>query len=465
MSAFIVCSGLLFAVLAILCFYRLGEGTVVDWDEARHGVSAYEMSRSGEWIVTTYKGSPDYWNLKPPLSEWAICAFFAAFGYSRAVFRAYSACSMFLCAILVFLWSWKRNGKIAALFSLLALLAMAFLWVNHCARSGDPDSLFILLCTISTLCLAEACGTNPRALVLSCFSASLAFLTKSYHAGILVMEMIVVLILLRRRTQIGRSVLILSLAALILPAGIWALLRVQRDGFRFLSEMILTDVLHRSMTVVEEHSGGPTTYLDYLLGDLGCVACITVLPAGLLLSKRLSNNQIVLAVAVLVPLTAYSLVKTKLFWYVYPAFPALALLAGDGVQKIAENGQKWSFKCIALCIPILIALLSCHQRINQIVRFPMETEPAKLAMEACLDRNDETASHVVYLDLSDEEREEWSQSEYLTIQLAGDCRPGDGTVEDWRNDPDALLFTERDRSSSSEGQIIRTYEEYCLISH
>ena len=57
-------------LLGLLCFYKLGVGELCDWDEARHAVSAYEMIQTGEPIVTTYEYSNDYWNLKPPLSEW-----------------------------------------------------------------------------------------------------------------------------------------------------------------------------------------------------------------------------------------------------------------------------------------------------------------------------------------------------------------------------------------------------------
>ena len=113
---------ILFTLVLIFCFYRLGESTISDWDEARHGVNAYEMMQNREWIVTTYKGNPDYWNLKPPLSEWIICAFFSIFGYTRTVFRIYSAVSMFLCAGILFIWSYKRIGRIGACLPFLLCL-------------------------------------------------------------------------------------------------------------------------------------------------------------------------------------------------------------------------------------------------------------------------------------------------------------------------------------------------------
>lgn len=53
-----------------LLFTNLGETGISDCDEARHGINAYEMMQSGDYVVTTYRGEPDYWNLKPPLTDY-----------------------------------------------------------------------------------------------------------------------------------------------------------------------------------------------------------------------------------------------------------------------------------------------------------------------------------------------------------------------------------------------------------
>lgn len=50
-----VAAGILF--LALLCFYHLDYGELMDWDEARHGVSAYEMLQTGEPIVPANQSS------------------------------------------------------------------------------------------------------------------------------------------------------------------------------------------------------------------------------------------------------------------------------------------------------------------------------------------------------------------------------------------------------------------------
>lgn len=42
------------------------------YDEQRHAVNAYEMVVNNDYLVNTYFGETDYFNLKPPLSMWAI---------------------------------------------------------------------------------------------------------------------------------------------------------------------------------------------------------------------------------------------------------------------------------------------------------------------------------------------------------------------------------------------------------
>ena len=60
------------AFAAMLCFLRLDVGYVASWDEARHGISAYEMIQNKNYIVNTFNYDVDYWNLKPPLSFYGI---------------------------------------------------------------------------------------------------------------------------------------------------------------------------------------------------------------------------------------------------------------------------------------------------------------------------------------------------------------------------------------------------------
>ena len=56
--------------ICFLLFYNLGNNSVENWDEARHGISAYEMLKNDNYMINTFNYTPDLWNLKPPLSFW-----------------------------------------------------------------------------------------------------------------------------------------------------------------------------------------------------------------------------------------------------------------------------------------------------------------------------------------------------------------------------------------------------------
>ena len=66
--------GFLFLLTAagFLLFSRLGDFVICECDESRHGANAYEMLQSGDYVVSTYQGEVDYFNLKPPLSFYGI---------------------------------------------------------------------------------------------------------------------------------------------------------------------------------------------------------------------------------------------------------------------------------------------------------------------------------------------------------------------------------------------------------
>ena len=145
---------LLIGLICFLSFYKLDLKYVDPWDEARHGVNAYEMMQNGNYIVNTFGYEPDYWNLKPPLSFYGIILGFKLFGYSVMGLRFYSACAYLITCIAVGLYLKKYH-------KLTSLIGMCFLCCNyhvlgfHCARSGDADALFLMFFVIAMLAMLK----------------------------------------------------------------------------------------------------------------------------------------------------------------------------------------------------------------------------------------------------------------------------------------------------------------------
>ena len=145
---YIFFSIILFIILGIILFDNLGNKQIANWDEARHGVNAYEMIQNKNYITTTYGYKTDYWNLKPPISDYLIILGYKIFGYNSFGLRFYSAFAMFICVIICYIYSYKKIGKFASLWTILGFLIINPLIFDHCARSGDADSLYILFSTI-----------------------------------------------------------------------------------------------------------------------------------------------------------------------------------------------------------------------------------------------------------------------------------------------------------------------------
>ena len=246
------------ATVAFLCFRCLHIAQIDSWDEARHGISAYEMMQSGNYLVNTFQGQADYWNVKPPLSFLTIAAGFAIFGYNAVGLRFFSALAYLTASVCTGLFA-RRYSRLASLLVMVFCAANYFPFKAHLVRAGDADSLYLLLFTLAMLSMLKI-RDQQRWLYFCGLCFSLAFLTKSFHS--LMIAAIGGLFLLftgeikkmRLKTWIG------FLASALLPAMIWAVLRYQYDGMTFFQNMFEADIIGRTAAGGTEGHGAPFLY-------------------------------------------------------------------------------------------------------------------------------------------------------------------------------------------------------------
>lgn len=473
LGAFCIALALALLAMCLLCFAYLGDAPVFPWDEARHGISAYEMAMTGDPIVTTYRYETDMWNLKPPLSEWLQVVSYRLLGYTPLAMRLPSALCMMATCMVCLVFCWRRHGRLPGLAALVSLLSAGCLWTLHCARTGDADALFVMLCTLSTVCLCVA-DRSPRALMGSCLCFALAFLAKSFHAVVIGIELVAYIVLCRRSLRITAPLVVACIACAALPIVCWAGVRVIRDGTQFLEQMVLYDVLNRSANAIEEHAGGPAYYVAFLLGEVGVVASWVVLACGMAVGLAVgagddgtrkgwphpAPEDVALWLAFLVPLVLFSMAKSKLYWYVYPSLPALALLVGKHSQPLFDRlGQR---AVLVLVVPLLACAISLR-RTAAVILHP-DASDFQAALWSVLDREGSPAGKKLYLDVTDARSEGWSQEDVLVAELAGDMRCADGTRADWASDADALIVTMTNRVPE-QGSVVASKGDYVLVAH
>lgn len=263
-NIFMVLSVIGIFINSFLCFYNLGTQTIQDWDEARHGVSAYEMIQNNDYIVTTYGYENDYWNLKPPMSEWMIALGYKLFGYNKLGLRSYSAIAMMITILVSYIFLLFHISKESAVFSLYAYAACMQLFEVHCARHGDADSLYILFYVCAIICLLWK-KQIPRFFYGACLFFAFAFLTKSYHAGLILIIIAICFFTQKYYKNFRVKNYIICMICAGMPILSWMLVRIYKDGFNFIVLMLKQDVITRSMNSIEGHYGTKWYYIDFLI--------------------------------------------------------------------------------------------------------------------------------------------------------------------------------------------------------
>lgn len=472
-------------MLAFLCFRCLGVAQIDSWDEARHGVSAYEMMRNGDFLVNTYLGQPDYWNVKPPLSFLTVAAGFAIFGYNTVGLRFFSALFYLTASVCAGLFA-RRHSRLASLLAMVFLCANYFPFKAHLARAGDADSLYLLLFTLAMLSMLKI-RQNQRWLYVCGLCFSLAFLTKSFHALMIAAVGGLFLLFTGELKKMRAKTWGFFLVSALLPLAVWALLRYQYDGMTFFRHMYEADIAGRTAAGGLEGHGAP--FLFYITSvfwnfdySYGWLSLIVLLGAAYLYFRPLRRPGTPLPAAdlagfflwLLVPLLGFSLISTKLMWYVYPCTVPLCLLAA---VFLAEFLRAFRIPTGILGVSFLAVLggsaFFVWNNYLDNVRGAHSNALQTFIMEQ-FSREDALAGAAVYLDAYDPflyaNTSQWEQNNLLLAMLEGDLQCRDGGAEAFLADEeDCLLILSipflEDHPALLEYQILADNGQYLLLSN
>lgn len=463
------------AFAAMLCFLRLDVGYVASWDEARHGVSAYEMIQNKNLIVNTFHYETDYWNLKPPLSFYGIMAGFAIFGYSVMGLRFYSALSYFLICILCALFVKKHHGKLSSLFCMAFLCCNYLMLDNHGARAGDADALYQLFFTIAMLAMMEIPEKHSRSYICgACFS--LAFLTKSYHAGIILVIGGLYMVLTGTIQTFRLREWLLFVLSMAVPAGIWGIARFTQDGLTFFMTMITEDVLSRSSSASEGHAGPFWYYVKTYFLDVKMIywlLLLLVLLGGIcLLRKKLIawHRAAGYLLWFFVPLLAFSAVSTKLDWYNYPVLVPLCMMAAVVLVKLLRQGDLKIPLQTGLLIAVVAAVIIYGYQTFDAAVLSVHGDSLQTFIADSVERTDAYAGASAFIQVRQEMEDGtvWNANNLFVAEIEGDYRCESYGVSGYLDckEKKVLYISREDYTNMKEmltGEILYETEDYLLI--
>lgn len=355
----------MWAVLAwVVLFWRLGEPTFWDPDEAHYAVTTRELLASGDWLAPTYNGQPFF--DKPILFHQLQAIAMLATGATETGARLVPALSA-VALIGTVLWLGRRlaNADVARVAALLLTVSPA---LAALARYAILDMLFTaFLFGGAALLTVAALRSRPRLEYAAYLLIALAVLTKGPLA--LALLGLTFLVALAVSPDARRALLALrwrlGLLLVIAIAAPWFAYMWVRFGDAFVQGYVLNENLLLFSRPPYANQPGWTFYLQ--------IVAVGMLPWTAVLIGRLYDwaraiarrqaapdaFETLLWIWVGVIVTFFSASQFKLDHYVFPVAPALCLIIAlawrDAVEPATtedrHGGIRIGFRLVG---PVLI---------------------------------------------------------------------------------------------------------------
>ena len=341
-----------------LFFVNLGREPLWVADEQTYSQWAFHMLKTGDYITPWAFGDFLIWIGKPPLFIWLMSFAYQIFGVTNFAARFWSAVFGALSLVLVFHLGKKLYNLHVGFISALVLGTFTTFYVFARHAMLDVTFVFFILASIYFLFLSEKAENPNRYMALGGLFFGLAFLTKQIGAFLVPL----IIIVYYAATSRGISYLFKKRFALfwgisILVVAPWIIYMALRFGFYFWDSFFVFSGIMRASTPIEGHSGGYFFYFNHLINKDN-LFWVVLLPfsAGLCafnaVIKRLREDTLILVWMTIV-LLLFTLIQTKLEWYILPAFPAFAIAIGSLLYQMAKK------------MPIAIHLIS--SKIHEII--------------------------------------------------------------------------------------------------
>jgi len=324
-----------------LFFIGLGATGLFDADEPAYAQAAREMLERGDWVTPHFNGQPRF--DKPILFYWLILLSYRVFGITEFAVRFWSALAGLGLVALLWQAARRRIGGEAALWTGVAFSAN--LLTALLARAAVTDMLltcFVTAAILAGLDALEASASGGRWSARGMWAAmALAVLVKG-PVGLLIPAMALggcLLALPEARAGLRRLFPWEGPALFLAMAAPWYGLALLANGWAFIEGFVIKHHVSRYTGVISSHAGPLWFYLPVVL--VGFFPWSGFLPAALwraatvVRRRRAETAGDLLAVTCVCWLTGpfvfFSLAGTKLPSYLFPVFPAMALLAGSAI--------------------------------------------------------------------------------------------------------------------------------------
>jgi len=335
----------LFALLmlgtGLLCFWQLGRLPLIDVDEPVYGQVGREMAFAGwrGWLSPHYGGQ--LWFDKPPLFYWLTALSMHLFGVSELAARLPSALAgMGLVAATVALArrAFPKTPSAGLWAGFVLATCVQFFLLARAAVTDMTLALTLILALLGLFAWAQT--GRGRWMVLAGAMTGLAALTKGPVALVLVGVQAIAYLLLTRQAKRLLSPALWGGFALCLLVGLpWYLVMVHLHGSLFIQGFLEANNVTRYLQAEHKETSNPLYY--FAIFPAFFFPWTLLLPSMLMVALRRkpwSQSALFLLLWSVLVFGFFSISQTKLVTYIFPMFPAAAILVG---RWLAEPRGIW----------------------------------------------------------------------------------------------------------------------------
>jgi 4-amino-4-deoxy-L-arabinose transferase-like glycosyltransferase len=332
-----------FLFTAWVLFSNLGGVALFEPDEGRNAEIAREILLLKDWVTPHYDFIP---RLDKPILYFDLVALaYKLFGFSEWSARLPSALAALACLSLTYGFARSLYGRWAALWSTLILLTSGGFF--GLSRVVILDMLLTLLLTLALCCFfwgqaAVDRGKGKIPFLLMHAALGAATLIKG-PIGVLLPAAVILFYLFftKRWMLLRRMEFALGIPLFLLTAAPWyVLVELRNPGY--LNHFFWQENVARFTTAQFRRTGSWYYFIEML--SLGFLPWTILLPTMIarLWKRWRDDERLFLILWIALPLLFFSLSSSKLFHYILPVYPPLAIIVGACVaDSLTDSSTKF----------------------------------------------------------------------------------------------------------------------------
>lgn len=377
----------LFLILAALIymplFGHLNTLPIRTWDEARVAVNAYEMFKSGNYLIPTYQNEPEMWNTKPPLLLWMQVAWMHIIGVNELAVRLPSAISAFItCLILLLFCKYQLQNIWLGIISIFVLITSNGYIDLHASRTGDYDALLTLFTLSYSLLFYIYLQTKSNKYLYGFFICiALAVLTKSISGLLFLPALLLYCIYNKSAIELLKNRHFYIGIVICAVSFIWYYLLREIYNPGYLMAVYQNELGGRYLNTLDNNSGSFFFYIfgliDSRFGYWFLLPFSLALYFGKLGKQKYNALISYLLLLIVFYLLVISSAQTKLIWYDVPLYPLMAILTAVIIVEAISNLNFYKAKStisdlIAMSIIVIGLFYATYSKIIDKTYLPKE---------------------------------------------------------------------------------------------